>query len=68
MAKKPLRTMGEILLDQEKLNIEYSQHGLQWGDVLALIFRYMQVHLPEDQEEYMDGTHPEFYYGPRRDT
>lgn len=68
MAKPSLRPLGDILLDLENILIEFSKHGLQWGDVLNLIFGYLMVHLPGDREEYEDGTNPEFYYGPRRDT
>lgn len=59
--------MGEILLDLENILMEFSRHGLQWGDVFGLIYVYLMVHLQCDREEYNDGTHPEFYYGPGRD-
>jgi hypothetical protein len=66
MAKK-LRPVGDILMDLEVVLMELSSHGLQWGDVFGLIHKYLMVHLPQDQEEYEDGSHPEFYYGPRRE-
>lgn len=62
-----LRPLGDILLDMEPLLIEMcDQHELQWGDVLGLVFSYMQIHLPGAQETYSeDGSHPIMYYGPR---
>lgn len=66
--KKQLRPLGDILLDMEKLIVEMVvDHGLQWGDVLYNIYGYLKIHLPGGQETYVDdGSHPEFYYGPRR--
>lgn len=62
MAK--LRPLGDILLDIEPLLLEMVEdHDLQWGDVLNLVRGYLEVHCPEAQEEYTDGTKPEFFYG-----
>lgn len=66
MAKKQLIPMGDLLLELEDVLLELSKHGLQWGDVFGLVYTYLMVHLLSDREEYEDGTHPEFYYGPRR--
>ncbi len=60
------RTTGEVLLDLEPLIDELCDQGLQWGDILALIKAHLDVHRPDAQEEYLDGTHPEYYYGPKR--
>lgn len=69
MAKKKIRPLGETLLDLEKILIEMSvNHDLQWGDVLNLVRGYLEVHLPDSQEEYTDGGSPHFYYGPKSDT
>lgn len=65
--KKSLRPMGDILLDQEKLVDEYEDHGLQLGDVLALLLNHIHVHNKGMVEEYLDGTHPIFKYGPKKD-
>jgi hypothetical protein len=60
---KGLRPLGHVLLDLEPLLEELViDHELQWGDVLSLIHAHLQVHLPSGQEEYLDGTHPEFHY------
>lgn len=61
-----MRTMGDILLDLEKLMDEfYLQHDLQTGDVMSLVYNMSIVHYPENIEEYTDGTSPIFYYGPK---
>lgn len=67
MAKKKLRPLGLTLLDLEKLLLEMCiDHDMQWGDVLNLIRGYLEVHVPESREEYTEGGHPEFYYGPQK--
>jgi hypothetical protein len=61
-----LRPLGDVLLDMELLLDEMLiHHDLQHGDVLALIYSHMQVHNPKQKEEYEDGTHPIYYYGPK---
>lgn len=67
MKKKKLRPLGELLLEMESLLDEMMSHDLQWGDILSLIHSHLMVHNPEAREEYKDGGHPEFYYGPKRD-
>ena len=65
--RKKLRPLGHTLLDLEKILLEMTQdHDLQWGDVLNLIKGYLEVHCPGSQEEYIDGSNPEFYYGPKK--
>lgn len=64
MAKKR-RPSGEILLDMEPLILELVDQGLQWGDILNIVRGYLEVHCPDAQEEYRDGTKPIFFYGPR---
>jgi len=60
-----MRPLGEILLDLEVVLDEMvDDHGLQWGDVLYNVYGHLRIHRPDAQEEYEDGTHPEFYYGP----
>lgn len=70
MAKKTkkIRPLGQTLLDLEVLVLEMvNDHELQYGDVLNLVYGYMEVHCPEAKEKYVaDGSSPEFYYGPRR--
>lgn len=63
--KKKVRPLGEILLDLEPLIQEMTDvHDLQWGDVLNLIYGYLEVHCPASCEEYTTGGSPVFYYGP----
>ena len=66
MAK--LRPLGEVLLDLEPLLLEMVvQHDLQFGDVLNLVYGYLEVHCPGAKEEYDDdGKSPVFYYGPNK--
>ncbi len=64
-AKKKLRPAGEVLLDLEPLVLELvCDHDLQWGDVLHLVYGYLQVHCPGAREQYDEGGTPEFFYGP----
>lgn len=66
MKQNKLRPMGDILLDLEILLQEMTdenQHGMQYGDVLSLIFSWLEIHAPHAKEEYIDGGHPEFFYG-----
>ena len=58
--------MESLLMDQEKLLMSWTDLGLQWGDILGLTHAYLMVHCPGGREEYEEGGHPEFYYGPRR--
>lgn len=61
MAK--LRKLGDILLDIEPYILELADHDLQWGDFHSLLAGYLEVHLPNNQEEYTDGTRPIRFYG-----
>ena len=66
-APKPPRMMGDIMLDMEPLLLEMAiDQDLQWGEILHLVYGYLKVHVPGGQEEYLDGSHPEFYYGPKK--
>ncbi len=64
-----MRPMGEILYDMEELIGEMTDdHDLQWGDILNLVYGYLEVHCPEAQEIYEDdGSGPVFYYGPEEE-
>lgn len=64
---KKTRKVGDILLDLEILLDELCDHGLQWGDILALVLSYLMGHRPDAREEYEDGTHPIYFYGPQED-
>lgn len=67
MVNDKLRPLGQTLLDLEVLILEMTvDHDMQWGDVLNIVRGYMEVHCPHAREEYTEGGHPEFYYGPRR--
>ena len=65
---KKLRPLGHITTDLEGLLEEtIDGHDLQCGEVLALVYNWIRVHRPSAVEEYLDGTHPEFFYGPSRE-
>jgi len=65
---KKLRPLGAITGDLEPLLLEMVEtHDLQWSEVLNIIRGYLEVHCPDAREEYTDGGHPEFYYGPKED-
>jgi hypothetical protein len=67
-AKSDLRPVGDITQDMEELLFELTEgHQLQHGEVLALIFSWLQIHAPDARETYTeDDSHPEFYYGPKK--
>ncbi len=66
MARKNIRPLGEITADQERCLLEMVvDHKMQWHEILGIILLYLSVHAPDSQEEYMNGTHPVFFYGPR---
>lgn len=60
-----MRKLGDIIFDLEALVGEMVQdHDLQRGDVLAIIFNYINVHQPESIEEYEeDDSNPIYFYG-----
>jgi hypothetical protein len=66
MGKKKTRSVGEIVLELEPLILELVDQDLEWGDILNIIRGYLEVHCPGAQEEYLDGSHPVFYYGPKQ--
>ena len=64
-SKRPIRPLGDITLDLEKLFIEMTdQHKLQHGEILALAHIWLTIHAKHAREEYTSGGHPTFYYGP----
>lgn len=64
---KKIRPLGQITDDLEPLLLELAiNHEMQWNEILAIIHSYLMVHCPANQEEYSDGSHPEFYYGEKR--
>lgn len=61
---KKIRPLGQILLEIEPLILEMvEEHDLQYGDILNLIYGYLEVHCPDAREKYLDNTSPRFYYG-----
>ena len=65
MAKK-LQPLGKILLDLEViLDKMYIDHDMQLGDVLNLVYGHTKIHNPKAIEEYLDGSNPIMYYGPK---
>lgn len=61
-----LRKVGDIMLDMEKLLFElHIDHDMQHAEVLGLVNYWQLTHVPEQLEEYEDGTHP-IFYGPKK--
>lgn len=64
---KKLRPLGTILLDLEVLLEEMTDdHELQTGDILSLVKSWIDIHAPYANEEYTDGSKPEFFYGGKK--
>lgn len=61
-----MRKLGKVLLDLEPILDEMADHELQMGDILALVKAHLEIHRPDCIEEYTDGSHPEYYYGPKK--
>lgn len=60
------RTAGVIFLELEKLFDELiDKHEFQIGDCLYWLYGHLKIHRPDAIEEYTDGGHPNFYYGPK---
>jgi hypothetical protein len=65
LKKKTLRPMGQITADMELLLQEMTdedQHDMQWHEVHAVVRAWLEVHSPDQQEEYTDGKRPVFSY------
>lgn len=63
--KNKLRPLGKITSDLEPLILEMAvDHDLQHGEILNLIRGYLEIHLPEQKEKYVDKSRVVFYYGP----
>lgn len=58
-------TEEEVMLIMDKCYERLTNRGWQFGDVLYNVWGWLNIHAPQAREEYMDGTHPEFYYGPK---
>ena len=68
MAK--LRPLGDITQDLEPLLFEMvEKHDLQTHEILAIIKGWIDVHYPDANEEYLDGSSPVLKgikYGPKK--
>lgn len=56
----------EVMLVLDKCYERLIDRGWQWGDVLYGAFGWLNIHADHAREEYLDGTHPEFKYGPKK--
>lgn len=64
--KTKKHTIGEDLLEMEGILDRFvDKHGLQKGDILALISSHIDIHRPDCIEVYVDGTSPVLFYGPK---
>ncbi len=67
--KTKLRSMNSILLDMETLLEELTdedKHSLQYGEILYLIYSWLEIHAPHAKEIYLDKSSPILYYGPKK--
>jgi hypothetical protein len=63
---KRVRPLGDITTDLEPLLLEMAEnHKMQVGEILNIIRGYLEIHCPDAQEVYKDGSRPVFYYGVR---
>ena len=66
MKRSKITPLGNHMLELEiLLDRMIEEHDLQWGDIFGLIRQHLEVHRPDAREEYLDGTYPIFYYGPK---
>jgi len=64
MKKRKARTVGDVLLDLEKILDELCDMGLQLGDILGLVYTQIWSHRKDAVETYSDDdSHPVFRYG-----
>lgn len=63
--KKKSNKMEDLLLELENVLDRMANQGMQWGDILNQVRGHLEVHRPDAQEEYLDGSNPVFYYGPK---
>ena len=63
-----VRPLGQITGDLEPLLFELvCNHELQFGEVLALVHSWLQIHAPQAQEIYNDGSgSPIYSYSPQK--
>lgn len=61
---KKVRPLGQITADMELLLQEMTDiHELQYGEVLVLVYSWLEVHAPHAKEVYVkDGSSPTFFY------
>ena len=65
MQKEQLQPFGDVTLELEKVLEKMTyDHDLQWGEVLGQVYSWLFIHAISYRETYLDGTHPEYYYGP----
>lgn len=65
---KKLRPLGNITDDMEELLYELmDEHGLQFHEVIGIVYAWTQVHYPSAFEVYEDGSSPILTYGPKKE-
>lgn len=59
-----MRPLGQITGEMEELIMEMcDDHEMQWGEIFAVIRGYLEIHRPDAQEVYEDGSNPVYFYG-----
>lgn len=61
---KKIRPLGQITGDMELLLQEMTDiHELQFGEVIALVYAWLEIHAPHAKEVYVkDGSSPVLTY------
>lgn len=64
--KEEVRPAGDITGDMEPLIHELAiVHGLQKGEIIALVSIMIDIHFPDCIEQYESGGSPTLTYGPK---
>lgn len=65
MPRKKIHPLGDLWCKAEAPLFKMMEdHDLQHGEMLALFYQWLKTHFPGGQEEYCEGGHPVFFYGP----
>lgn len=61
-----MNKMGDVMFTVEDVVTQMAEeHDMQKGEMLSLFAQYIDNHFPGAIEEYEDGTHPIYFYGPK---
>ena len=62
--RQKLQPFGQLTQELENvISKMIIQHGLQIGEIDAIVHGYMEIHFAAAKEPFIDGTQPVKYYG-----